>query len=330
MNIDERENAAALGLCLEGDALELYDALNRDENLDYDEIKERLVTYFDDEKINLVIRSKIAKRKLNPSENVSDYFQEIRRDAIKIGMSDEELLHSFIEGLPEAMAEHVVCKAPQTPTEAFTCAKTLQQIKAIYKPKGSLEEIKMAKVEALNSSPETNWEFKELKNEMESLKSEMRSFFRNNDNQINARYQQQIGPRDGYQYNRNNKNRFNNNSNFRGGFGSGNSFNQQNWHNGRRNNQPQGYQNNWQSRPNQNNSYSRPYNNYNNNHSGSQYNNNYNNNNSYQNWNRNNNDNYQNNNNHNHNNNNNSNNNYNNNNDNINNNNNIGRADGHR
>ena len=95
-NLDRDDYCAALGLCLEGDALEVYDSLNRNNDLEYDELKEQLISYFDNEQIELLVRSKIGKRKLRAGESVNEYVHELRKLAVKIGMLNSELLHMHL------------------------------------------------------------------------------------------------------------------------------------------------------------------------------------------------------------------------------------------
>ena len=76
----------------------------------------------------------MSKRTLLPNESVSEYYNDLRKESIKINLPDRALLHSFIEGLPSNMAEHLICKNPETSTEALSCAKTLEQVRQMYNP----------------------------------------------------------------------------------------------------------------------------------------------------------------------------------------------------
>ena len=224
-NLDRDDYTAALGLCLEGDALEVYDSLNRNNDLEYLELKEQLISYFDNEQIELLVRSKIAKRKLRAGESVNEYFHELRRLAVKIGMSDSELLHAFIEGLPETYAAHIVTSNPESPTEAFNLAKTLEQVKSLYKGKSGLEEIKMAKIEAATASSSIKEdEVSTLKNDFQTFKIEIMEMLQkvdeNNQNQQTQYSNNFNGHRSGNsyrqnQYNGNNFNQASNNNKWR-------------------------------------------------------------------------------------------------------------------
>ena len=61
--IDDEERIEATGLCFEDDALEHFDSFNRaNKNSTYDEIKEAMIKRYDQDKIGIVIRSRISKR----------------------------------------------------------------------------------------------------------------------------------------------------------------------------------------------------------------------------------------------------------------------------
>ena len=303
-NLDRDDYTAALGLCLEGDALEVYDSLNRNNDLEYLELKEQLISYFDNEQIELLVRSKIAKRKLRAGESVNEYFHELRRLAVKIGMSDSELLHAFIEGLPETYAAHIVTSNPESPTEAFNLAKTLEQVKSLYKGKSGLEEIKMAKIEAATASSSIKEdEVSTLKNDFQTFKIEIMEMLQkvdeNNQNQQTQYSNNFNGHRSGNsyrqnQYNGNNFNQASNNNKWRSRNTSyrntfSNKSNQNYYHNFNTSTSNNNYTNNRYNNNNNNNNY--------NNNSTYNRNNNNNNNNSYNNNNNNSNNNYNNNNN---------------------------------
>ena len=133
--IDEDNRIEATGLCFEDDALEHFDSFMRaNEDATYEEIKEAMTNRYDQDKIAIVIRSRISKRVLKKGESVSDYFNELRREANKIDMPDDAFLFAFIQGLPKASMRQIVVQNPETPDEALAIAKTLEQIEGINKP----------------------------------------------------------------------------------------------------------------------------------------------------------------------------------------------------
>ena len=174
--VDAEDRIEALGLCLSDEGLEAYDSIKRnDEEIMYEELKERLVTRFDDERINLVIRAKIDKRKLKNGESVTDFFSELRKWADKIDLDDGALLYSFVSGLSPAMTQLVVGKNPQTALEAYSYAKTLHEIKTLHQPdeqkpsavEALKKELQCGKVNATKTS--TTEDLKSLKLQMEKI-----------------------------------------------------------------------------------------------------------------------------------------------------------------
>ena len=125
--INEYQKINVTGLCLDGDALEHFDSIRGadGEAATYEEIKEAMVNRFDDDKIAIVIRSRISKRGLKANESVTEYFNELRREANKIQMSDDAFLFAFIQGLPHSYMKQILVQNPKSLDEALLIAKTL-------------------------------------------------------------------------------------------------------------------------------------------------------------------------------------------------------------
>ena len=173
--IQDDHMVEALGLCMEADALEFFDTfLRNNERAGFEEVKEALVTRFDDERIRLVMRAKINKRKLKENESVTDFFNDIRKMADKIDLDDETVLFSFINGLSPSAAEIIVCQNPTSALEAFQLAKNVEQLKSLHNneaDKISLQSIKSEinnKVASANASSDS---FRSLKQEINEIKT---------------------------------------------------------------------------------------------------------------------------------------------------------------
>ena len=99
--VPQDELVSCLGLMLEGEALEYFDnQIAKEEDQTYDDVKASLFLRFDDEKIKLVIRSKLSNRRLKTGETVTELFAEIEKEGAKVGLSEEDLLFVFLNGLP--------------------------------------------------------------------------------------------------------------------------------------------------------------------------------------------------------------------------------------
>ena len=145
--IQDNEKVEAAGLCFEGFALEHYDALIRtNRNIEYEELKQSMTSRFSDEKISIVVRSKINKRTLKANETVQAYYNELKISADQIEMSDEAFLFAFIQGLPADMRKQIVIQKPETSEEALDIAKTLEQMDSL--DKNGLESMREAKIAA--------------------------------------------------------------------------------------------------------------------------------------------------------------------------------------
>ena len=150
--VADDEKIEAAGLCFESYALEHYDALLRtNENIRYEEMKEEMITRFDEDKIDIVIRSRINKRRLKQNETVQTYYNELKREADKVEMSEDAFLFSFIQGLPSDIMKQVVLQNPTNPNEALSIAKTLEQMNDLS-AKSGLEAMKEAKIAATQNN----------------------------------------------------------------------------------------------------------------------------------------------------------------------------------
>ena len=73
-----------------------------------------MISRFNDDKIDIVVRTRINKRTLKPNESVNTYFNELKREADKIQMSEEAFLFAFIQGLPVEMKKQILVQNPET------------------------------------------------------------------------------------------------------------------------------------------------------------------------------------------------------------------------
>jgi len=130
--VPQANRVNCLGLMLENDALEFYDSLlANDGNITYDVVKDSLILRFDDDRIRLVIRSNLHNRKLKAGETITEYYSEMHKEGAKIGISDEDFLFTFLNGLPQNIKQHVALREPADAAEAFKEAKNFEQIKLL-------------------------------------------------------------------------------------------------------------------------------------------------------------------------------------------------------
>ncbi len=160
--IEPNDEVQAMGICLSGDAEQCFDSLKRDdENITIELIIEALKLRYEEDRNDISIRNKIAKRVLREGESISQYYNEMRKWADHINMNDATLKFEFIKGLPQFMIEQIIAQGLETCTDTVRYAKTLEQARYIGKsresePKAELEkEVKFAKLAAA-SYPQNN------------------------------------------------------------------------------------------------------------------------------------------------------------------------------
>ncbi len=219
--VRERNKVEALGLCLEGAALNAYDSMIRNnEDAEYEELRVALIARFDDNSIDIVIRSKLSNRKLKSGESIAEYYNELRTHADQIQISDQELLYIFISGLNVDMQKHLVCQNPESCEQAVSQAKALQQVSKMGQS-NAIEQLKCDlkdnQVSALSSGHDADFQNSVLDFMSETV-SAMRSVqdrFHNSDsyhNKPGARFQENYDRPGSNQSQRNSTQGFNDSS----------------------------------------------------------------------------------------------------------------------
>ena len=119
-----------------------------------------MIKRFDDDKISIVMRSRINRRRLKTNETVSDFYNELRKESQKINPTDKELKYFFMRALPIELQTQIIVQNPETPDEALNISKTLEQIDGISKcgenSNIGLEALRERKVSAAQNRATTN------------------------------------------------------------------------------------------------------------------------------------------------------------------------------
>ena len=87
-------------------------------------MKEALIKRFDDDKIEMVIRSRINKRSLKSNETVSEIFNELRKEANKVQMDEEAFLFQFLNQMPKSYMQQTIVQNQANVEDALAIAKT--------------------------------------------------------------------------------------------------------------------------------------------------------------------------------------------------------------
>ena len=86
---------------LEKAGLEHFDRLREgDPRMDYERLKQAMITRFDQDRNGLATRARLQNRRLKSGESIDTMFHEMRQVAGKIHMTDDEFLAAFLKGLP--------------------------------------------------------------------------------------------------------------------------------------------------------------------------------------------------------------------------------------
>ena len=118
-----------------------------------------MIKRFDDDKISIVMRSRINRRRLKTNETMLDFYNELRKESQKINPTDKELKYFFMRALPIELQTQIIVQNPETPDEALNISKTLEQIDGISKCENSnigLEALRERKVSAAQNRATTN------------------------------------------------------------------------------------------------------------------------------------------------------------------------------
>ena len=92
--------------CLSDDALELYLALQPDQQTNLKVLEKIFVRHFRPSKHRNVQLASFIKSRKEPDETVSEYALRLHKAAKEIGVQQELLAHVFIQGLPVAYQKH--------------------------------------------------------------------------------------------------------------------------------------------------------------------------------------------------------------------------------
>ena len=128
--IEEERYVGAIGLCLHGYALDIFDKfVGGHNNASFQEVKDHLILSFDTESA-FVARSKLVNRKFSVgTESISDYYRDLKRTSMRITTSPEEMVFYFIHGIKDSLLRAlIVSRSPQSIDEAYEVAKRLEQV----------------------------------------------------------------------------------------------------------------------------------------------------------------------------------------------------------
>ena len=164
---DDEKKLGVFPLLLDDKAYDFYEASPRQVKTNYDRLKTAFLAHFEPNKSKLVRWNELCQKSITVGQSISEYHDEIRKDASKIGgITEEQLMIVFLNGLPTEIKEHVALQQPKSLAEALKKARFFESIKAESKEKKSL-------IETLAVERNANEELNELKNEVTVLRDEV-------------------------------------------------------------------------------------------------------------------------------------------------------------
>ena len=118
---DSKQCLRALPLYLQGNASSWYTTLDTCfEN--YDDLVNALKDQFSNPASMWLLRQQLSARKQQETESLANYAADIRRMCKRLGLSDGEGMHYFIQGLHADLKSHLVLGQPKTLAEAENLA----------------------------------------------------------------------------------------------------------------------------------------------------------------------------------------------------------------
>ena len=128
---NEGKMAKVVPLLLDGKASDYYDSLDERKKNDYKQLKQSIVQHFKCNKSKLVRWTELNQKVLVLDQSVADFHDELVEDARKLGgVSDEQLMICFVNGLPNDFREFVALAEPKTLEESLTKARLYESLKA--------------------------------------------------------------------------------------------------------------------------------------------------------------------------------------------------------
>ena len=154
--IDEKYTLLVFPTCLKGQALQFYETLPNEVKRNYKGLVKRFEEHFSPTNLRFFKKQLLLNRKMKSDEGVADYALAISNEGRKLKVSDNDLLQTFVQGLPSQIKEHVLLQAPSTLTEAKHAAIAKESAsKTVKGEPNDINALLPAIKELLNEATET-------------------------------------------------------------------------------------------------------------------------------------------------------------------------------
>ena len=129
VNYNDNDKAQMIPFGLKEKALDYYETLHQDVKADYGQTKEALIGHYKPNKSDILKFNELYKIKKKRGESVSDFYDAIRKQALKIdGLSDFVLLACFMNGLSGSLKLRVAAYEPADIKTALEKSKLIESI----------------------------------------------------------------------------------------------------------------------------------------------------------------------------------------------------------
>ena len=120
---DPKAAAADLSFHLAGPAETWYYSLDPSVRDNYDALKAALLKRFSNQDLEWRLRQKLSSRKQGESESLDTYVDFLSNTCQRLGVSDQDKMHYFVQGLREDIKRDVLMQKPKTFEEAESVAR---------------------------------------------------------------------------------------------------------------------------------------------------------------------------------------------------------------
>ena len=142
---------------LDGKAYDFYESSSDEMKQNYQQLRAAFITHFQPNKSKLVRWNDLCQKALTIGQSIVEYHDELMKEVSKIGgVTDEQLMIVFLNGLPVDIKEHVALQEPISlaealkkagPYESIECESKKELIRSLVlgKQKEDAEELMHAK-----------------------------------------------------------------------------------------------------------------------------------------------------------------------------------------
>ena len=128
-NWSDAKKINAIPLLLDGKGYDFYEALSAEIKNDYKQTKLAIIEHFKPNRANLVKWNALNKMIMEKDQTVTDFHDELNREAVKIGdISDSQLLMIFLNGIHPSIRMQVASHEPPSLRVALEKARLYESI----------------------------------------------------------------------------------------------------------------------------------------------------------------------------------------------------------